>query len=143
MSKTDFLEQLRQSLSGRMEADRVMEHLRYYEDYINIQLRSGRSEEEILAGLGSPRLIAKTITDTHGDSGAVYEEEKEKPVNNVKEKALRWLFQLPGWAKACIILTVIFCLIWIIMSLLAFLAPVLIPLLIVLFLMKMFRDWLK
>lgn len=63
MNKTEFLDQLRQSLNGRMEAEQVADNLRYYEDYINGQLQRGRTESEIMTSLGSPRLIARTIAD--------------------------------------------------------------------------------
>ena len=38
--------------------------MRYYEDYIQSQVHNGRSEEEVLAELGDPRLIARTLLDT-------------------------------------------------------------------------------
>ena len=63
MDKTEFLNQLRASLNGRMDAEEVADNLRYYEEYINGQLRLGRTESEVMASLGSPRLIARSITD--------------------------------------------------------------------------------
>lgn len=74
MSKAEFLEQLRLSLNGRIDADQVMDNLRYYEDYINSQLRLGKTEEDIMSMLGSPRLIARTITDANSDGAQGYAE---------------------------------------------------------------------
>ena len=45
MSKHEFLEKLQLALSGRVPAATVTENVRYYEDYINIEIRKGRSEE--------------------------------------------------------------------------------------------------
>ena len=72
MSRREFLEVLRGQLSGQMTQGRAAAHVRYYEDYIQSQVRNGRSESDVLAELGDPRLIAKTLIDTD-DSAAVYE----------------------------------------------------------------------
>ena len=68
MSRREFLEILRGQLSGQMAQGRAAAHVRYYEDYIQSQVRSGRSEADVLAELGDPRLI-----DTD-DSAEVYDE---------------------------------------------------------------------
>ena len=47
-------------------------HIRYYEDYIQSQVRGGRSEQEVLQELGDPHLIAKTLIDT--DDGSTQED---------------------------------------------------------------------
>ena len=49
-------------------------HVQYYRNYIEEQAAKGRSEAEILAELGDPRLIAKTLLDTNPPAGgSVYE----------------------------------------------------------------------
>ena len=63
------MERLRLALSGKVSSRQLTENLDYYEDYINTEIRKGRSEEEVLAGLGDPRLIARTIVETGGGSG--------------------------------------------------------------------------
>lgn len=69
MNRTEFLETLRAQLSGQMHEGKVAAHVRYYEDYIQSQVRGGRREEEVLNELGDPRLIAKTLLDTDVQSG--------------------------------------------------------------------------
>ena len=64
MSRREFLEILRSQLSGQMSQGKAAAHVRYYEDYIQSQVHNGRSEEEVLAELGDPRLIARTLLDT-------------------------------------------------------------------------------
>ena len=66
MTKQEFLEKLRLALNGKVAGNVVTENLQYYEDYINTEIRKGRSEEEVLASLGDPRLIARTIITTTG-----------------------------------------------------------------------------
>ena len=45
MTKQDFLDGLRRSLSGGLAAEEVSEHIRYYSDYIDSQIRMGVSED--------------------------------------------------------------------------------------------------
>ena len=62
MDKQEFLSTLRGALVGRLPQQRIEEHIRYYEDYIDIRLRSGDSPEELAERLGDPRLLAKGST---------------------------------------------------------------------------------
>ncbi len=58
------MEILRSQLAGQMQEGKAAAHIRYYEDYIQSQVRGGRSEQEVLQELGDPHLIAKTLIDT-------------------------------------------------------------------------------
>ncbi len=40
-----------------------MPHVSYYQEYIELEVRKGRREEEVIQELGSPRLIGKNIAD--------------------------------------------------------------------------------
>lgn len=73
MSRREFLEILRGQLAGQMAQGKAAAHVRYYEDYIQSQVRSGRNEADVLAELGDPRLIARTLIDTD-DGTEVYDE---------------------------------------------------------------------
>ena len=69
MNRAEFLDTLRSQLSGQMHEGKVAAHVRYYEDYIQSQVRSGRNEQDVLTELGDPRLIARTLLDTDVDDG--------------------------------------------------------------------------
>ena len=58
MNRTEFLDTLRCQLTGQMHEGKVAAHVRYYEDYIQSQVRSGRNEQDVLAELG-------LVTDTN------------------------------------------------------------------------------
>lgn len=74
MNKEEFLGALRSQLSGQMHEGTMAAHVQYYRNYIDEQVAKGRSEAEVLAELGDPRLIAKTLLDTNASaSGSVYE----------------------------------------------------------------------
>ncbi len=67
MTKNKFLQQLRHSLKGLPEAERV-DILQDYEEHFAFGLEEGKSEEEIAESLGSPAQIAKEIlTNYHLD----------------------------------------------------------------------------
>lgn len=64
MTRYEFLERLRAALHGEMPDQAVEEQIRFYERYISSETASGKSEEDVLAGLGDARLIARTILET-------------------------------------------------------------------------------
>lgn len=64
MRKAEFLQELREALSGEVSASVIQENIAYYDSYISGQIASGRSEEAVIDEIGSPRLIAKTIIDS-------------------------------------------------------------------------------
>lgn len=72
MTKQEFLDGLRRTLHGKIPPGQVVENLQFYEDYINTEIRKGASEAEVLAGLGDPRLLARTIVETQGGQSAEY-----------------------------------------------------------------------
>ena len=75
MNREEFLQGLRDALSGHVPPAVVRENMEYYDDYIRTDCRNGRTEADVMAELGDPRLIAKTIEDTTPGSGeGAYEE---------------------------------------------------------------------
>lgn len=63
MNKQEFIDKLRMSLNSQLAPAQVAEHIRYYEDYINMEIRKGRAEGDVMQSLGDPRLIARSIVD--------------------------------------------------------------------------------
>ena len=70
MSKREFLEVLRETLSEELSQNVVNGHIQYYDQYISDEIRKGASETEVTGRLGDPRLIARTILETSGASGS-------------------------------------------------------------------------
>ena len=70
MRKAEFLKELEEALSGEVPAAVMRENLNYYSQYISAECLKGRSEEEVIREIGSPRLIAKTLIDTSDKVGA-------------------------------------------------------------------------
>lgn len=63
MSREEFLTELRKALQGRVSQQTVNDNLRYYEEYILTESHKGKAEAEVIAELGNPRLLAKSIID--------------------------------------------------------------------------------
>lgn len=124
----------------------VEENVDYYIDYINVEMRKGRTEAEVLASLGDPRLIARTIIQT---SGAAVEDYVETGRNTGYEdrdssyRSFPKIIRLPGWLTAIIIILAVVLGFSLIFSVLSFLAPVLLVFGAVIFMVKLFRDWLN
>ena len=79
MTRHAFISGLREALIGEIPPEEIEENIRFYNNYIDQELRKGRSEEDIFAELGDPRLIARTIMETWqsrdtsvGDEGTGY-----------------------------------------------------------------------
>lgn len=162
MEKQEFLEMLRLALNGRVSAEIVADNVRYYEDYINIEVRKGRSEEEILAQLGDPRLLARTIVQTHGgadgkgrtaDASGDARTYRKRDADGYNEEPKRgWrnrLFNLhmPGRLFSVLTLLILTCILVLVIAVvfyaLSIALPVLLIILAVSFVVKLFRDWLN
>ncbi len=66
MDKQEFLEKLSEALREAMDDRSAYEHISYYSNYIDEEVKKGRDEQEVITGLGNPRLIAKSIIDRGG-----------------------------------------------------------------------------
>jgi uncharacterized membrane protein len=60
MNKLNFLNQLRQGLSGLSESE-INEIVRDQDEYISDGINSGRSEDEIIRSLGAPKEMARQL----------------------------------------------------------------------------------
>lgn len=81
MTKNEFLKELREALEGQVPVNEIEDSVLYYRDYFSRQEAAGRTEQEILEELGSPRLIAKSIIETKGGEQIYYEDTYEEQVN--------------------------------------------------------------
>lgn len=126
MTKQEFLDGLRRSLSGGMEATEIREHVQYYSDYIDAQIRMGTPEGEVMASLGEPRLIAKTLLGME-EVETVSEEYVED--ENSGEKKYRYFqingkkFKIPEWIFTILVCVASFCILTVLFAILTKLLP--------------------
>ena len=79
MNRQEFIDKLQEALAGEISAGDLQSNLAYYRDYISSEISRGRTEEEVMAELGDPRLIARTIIDAQTaeeESHGYYREER-------------------------------------------------------------------
>ena len=73
MSKQEFLDTLRRALARELSESEVADNINYYWNYIEQQVASGKSEEQVLSELGDPRLIARTILQVEDESSPYHD----------------------------------------------------------------------
>lgn len=126
MSKQEFLDGLRRSLAGGLEAHEINEHINYYADYIDSQIRKGSSEEEVMNALGEPRLIAKTLLGMEGVETVTeeyVEDEKQADANYRYFNFNGKTFRLPGWLFTILVCVICFCVLTVVFALMTRLLP--------------------
>lgn len=135
MGRTEFLDRLQRALAGGVNSSRVAENVQYYREYIDVEIRKGRSEEEVLQSLGDPRLLAKSIIEANKRAGIsegtnrTYDEETE--TERYGENKGQGVMRVPGWLILLIAGVIFLLIIGVTFSIISFLAPIIIPVLIV------------
>lgn len=100
MTKQEFLIQLQKALNGKISSSSIQSHVRYYDDYISMEMRKGKTEETVLEELGDPHLLAKTIVAA--DAGAQQNGPDRKEPG--KSYSIR---RIPGWLVIVLVLLLI------------------------------------
>ena len=153
MNKQEFIDRLRAALNGRIPQASVEENVNYYQDYINTEMRKGKTEEEVLELLGDPRLIARTIIQTTPGAaqGADFEYESSGRDSRAygdqeayrEQQGNSWFFRMPRWLLVLIVALIVLVVLSVVFSILSFLAPFIVVMAAVVFFVKLFRDWLN
>lgn len=148
MDKNEFLEKLQRTLAGGLGSGQVAENIRYYQEYIESEIRKGRSEEEVLSQLGDPRLLAKSIIEANKHAGESYGSNREYD-DEVTDTAssggyggrnIERRIVLPGWLMMVIVTVVVILVIGIATSLISLFAPVILVGLVILLIVKLFQG---
>ena len=63
MNKKEFLQALRGELINSVSGQIIEEQLRFYSEYIDTEMGKGRGEEEVVAELSAPNLLARSIIE--------------------------------------------------------------------------------
>ena len=108
MDRNEFMDKLQHTLAGGLNSYQVTDNVRYYQEYIDGEIRKGKSEEEVLAPLGDPRLLAKSIIEANKRTGAsegvngiydeeVVSEEGDGTYSDAEGERRTKMTRIPGW----------------------------------------------
>ena len=150
MTRYEFINKLRIALENDLNSNNVQENINYYNDYINSEIRNGRSEDDIIAELGDPWAIAKTIIASEGSSSGNYEEysyaspDRESHNNRTAGGSNVHVFGIDTWWKKLLLILGIVGVVMIVFSiitgLISLIAPLIIPIVIIVFVLKLFKK---
>lgn len=146
MDRTEFLDKLQRALAGGVNSSRVAENIQYYREYIDVEIRKGRSEEEVLESLGDPRLLAKSIIEANKRAGVsegtnrTYDEETETERYGTDRMNKINVMRVPGWLIALTAVVIFLLIIGLAFSMISFLAPIIIPVLLVVLAVNYFKG---
>ncbi len=147
MDRTEFIDKLQRALAGGVNSSRVAENVQYYREYIDVEIRKGRSEAEVLDSLGDPRLLAKSIIEANKRAGVsegtnrTYDEETEEKSGGEWGKTVKQnVMRAPGWLIALIMIVIFLLIIGVVFSVISFLAPIIIPVLVVILVVNYFKS---
>lgn len=152
MNKKEFLETLGRRLAQVYTREKVMEHIQYYDTYITEKVAQGAREEEVIAQLGDPLLIARTIMDA-GEAkeesqnfGTVYEEtdhgwseDRSKHDRGVSGYSFQMNSKSGCLIALIVIVVVLILLVWLLGAVMIRLLPIIVPVLVVLGVISLFK----
>ncbi len=171
MTKEEFLSKLRSSLANDFPGSEVENQVNYYFEYINDEMRKGRTEKEVLDELGDPWIIARSLVNAaedqieeqytgfsgYEDADTDYKETYQRRSYQTSDdselpksgRIKMYLMEHPRLMLGLMAVgfVLVFALvISIIMGIFSFLAPVLVPILVVLFVVRLitgdrYRRW--
>lgn len=80
MTKQEFLQELRDSLSGEVSQQIIAENVAYYSRYIDGEIAKGKTEEEVIRQIGRGSFIAKSILEAQKskEQGTAYRQESQE-----------------------------------------------------------------
>ena len=150
MTKYEFINKLQAALENELNSNKVLENVNYYNDYIDSEIRSGRIESEVIAELGDPWAIAKTILQTETTSEYGYDDSSYVSQDRERERQKGPKVHVFGidtwWKKLALILGIIgivMLVVTVIGGLISLLVPIVIPVIVISFILKVIRDFKK
>lgn len=145
MNKYEFVQELNAFLKGKVSEEELRDTISYYQDYIDSEIKKGRTEEEVLESLGKPRLLARTIAATRGETTASEEaytdnSYSEEEMEGKKQKVYVNGKGYPLWLILTLIIVVLVLVFALVFHILVVLAPVILIGAAVLFLYRLFTG---
>lgn len=126
MNKTEYVQILEKALVGNVSPQELQDTVAYYRDYIEMEIRKGRSEQEVLEQLGNPRLLVKSIIAAKEQRGT-----SEEPETAQEETKRGGGFRIPLLVLVIVVLLLLGLILSLVLAFARFALPILIPVAIV------------
>ena len=133
MNKQEFVDSLRRNLSVINDYNFVNDTIAYYENYIETQIRMGKTEQQVMQELGDPRLIAKSIKATHiseetdeQNDYREFEQESYSGRNRMPSSVFHFngrQIRMPSWLVKIIVTIVLILAFFVLFTVLRWLSP--------------------
>lgn len=153
MEKMEFLNVLRIHIQGVDDIAFVNDTMNYYENYIETEIRKGKSEEEVINKLGDPRLIAKSIlasrsvesetegyNESMGNEGTPFVDDKRLHFTTKKGRVIKIPLALLKWGGLAVGITVIVLFAMLALRVIGFFMPIICLILLVSIVINFFRN---
>ena len=138
MTRSEFLNKLKEALANDLSGPVIQENVNYYSGYIADEVRKGRSEEEVVAELGDPWAIARTLIESleiQGNTQEDYGYEPNRQNYDQRQQSGTGQVHIFGretwWKKLLLVLGIVgvfMLVIAVIGGIFSLLAPILVPL---------------
>ncbi len=151
MTRREFLDGLRTALGNDLSGPVIQENVDYYNGYISDEVRKGRLEEDVIAELGDPWVIARTIIDSRESQGENQYQESygyeagQNVYGSGQEETgrVRVAGRTAWWKRLLVVLAVcgvLMIVMTVIGGIVSLLAPIVIPVIIVMFILRLFNS---
>jgi len=142
MTKQEFLNELQRALTNKISALAVTEHVNFYREYIEVEVRKGKSEEAVVEELGSPRLIAKSIlTAASSEAEQGSSEADFDKTGEFQESRMKWYRTVPGAVTLIVILIIALLAVVLLASVVKLFLPIILPLVLIVLLVKIWKKY--
>lgn len=146
MNKKEFMKNLKEALENDLPGAVVTENLNYYGSYIDSEIKSGRSEKEVVGGLGDPWAIARTIIETEKRNGNTYTYTAQDDAGREERSGHSTGSGSGDFGRTAkriltiaVIVLIVFCIISTVLGVITALAPIVIPIILVVAAVRMFQ----
>ncbi|MBE5877814.1 MAG: hypothetical protein E7290_13155 [Lachnospiraceae bacterium] len=147
MNQEAFIREFQEALAGKVPDNIIRENTEYYRNYIRTQMNQGMTEEEVLRALGDPRLLAKTVVESHkfsneGQSSYTEYRDTAREQGNYYSEELQEskMRKVPGWLIAVLVILILFAVLKLAFSVLVFFAPIIIMGAVIFFAIRVLKN---
>lgn len=132
LDKREYISCIEKALVGKISPQELQDIVQYYRDYIDMEIRKGKTQKEVLDDLGDPRLLAKTIVAAHGRGEQSYEQDTMDYSKKREKKGTGKSWHIPMGAVVVTGVLILLLVVSLLLSLASAILPIALPVLLIL-----------